>query len=113
MQFPAVVVLLAVDRDALCERGDCLLVDLLEDLAAARVAREGRDEEQRLDLADARDDAPDRNELAEVGAFDFAHSERDRIAEGAEVEVAVKLAALSAHAFAVAAFPLWEAPTIV
>jgi hypothetical protein len=97
VQFPAVVVLLAVDRDTLCERGDCLLVDLLEDLAAARVARKGRDEKQRLDLADARDYSPDRNELAEVGAFDFADCERDRVAEGPKVEVAVELAALSAR----------------
>lgn len=69
VQLSAGIVRLAVDRDALGERSDGLLVDFLEDFASARVAREGRDEQEGLDFRDTRDNTSDGDELAKVLAF--------------------------------------------
>lgn len=60
---------------ALGEGRERALANLLKDLVAARVARVRVDEEERLDLAHARDDAAHGDEVAEVCRADGADGE--------------------------------------
>jgi hypothetical protein len=62
--------------------------DLSEDLCAADVASDRFDLQERLDFRDARDDAPDLDEFAQVRAADLADCEGLLCAQGCKVEVA-------------------------
>lgn len=90
VELSSALVLNADVADALGEGRDLARVDVLEDLGSARIARVGVDLEEGLDFRDARDDSSDGDELAEVGAANLAHGQRDVRGEGAEVEIAAR-----------------------